>query len=132
MGLLTLVYLLQPLSIILATSLLLFWYYRRRRLTPAVLGLSAFAYFIAIFGKVFLQGILVSAGLTSSNPYVLGTTYGLETSILEVGLAYLVAQDAFTKNRIKAEAAPAYGAGLASGRMVFCWECLCSPAWSGR
>ncbi len=108
-----LLYLIQPLSIITVTSLLLTWYHRKKRLTPAVLGLSAIAYFVAIIGKVLLQNSLAAGGLLPSNSYALGVILGLETSVLEIGVSFLVAQDALEKRRMKIEAAPAYGMGLA-------------------
>lgn len=77
------------------------------------MGLSAIAYFVAIIGKVLLQDFLAAGGLLPSNPYALGITLGLETSVLEIGISFLVAQDALEKRRMRIEAAPAYGMGLA-------------------
>lgn len=71
------------------------------------------AYFVAIIGKVLLQDFLAASGLMPSNPYALGITLGLETSLLEIGISFLVAQDALEKRRMRIEAAPAYGMGLA-------------------
>ena len=77
------------------------------------MGLSAIAYFVAIIGKVLLQDSLAAGGLLPSNPSALGVVFGLETSVLEVGLSFLVAQDALEKKRMRIEAAQAYGMGLA-------------------
>ena len=113
MSQLDLIYLVQPLAIIAATSLLLLWYYRKKLMTTEVIGYSAISYFVAIVGKTFLQAEVTLAGLTPTNPFVLGTYYGLQTVFLEVGLAYLFAKIALENRNMRAEQAPAYGAALA-------------------
>lgn len=106
---LDLLYLAQPLIIIAATTVLLVHYYWERALTSAVMGLSCLAYFTAIAGKVVFQ---LTVGVPSY-PILEGLYFGLQTSILEVGLAYVVAAYAISKAQILIEQAPAYGAALA-------------------
>jgi ribosomal protein S27AE len=115
MSQLDLIYLAQPLIIIAATSLLLFWYYRKKVSSSFsfVLGLSAIAYFVAIVAKEVFQAELAITGLTPANPFVLGLSYGLQTCLLEVGLAYLIARFAVSNGGVGVEDAPVYGAGLA-------------------
>jgi hypothetical protein len=70
---------------------------------------SLAAYFLAIAAKVAFQ----LAVPPPSNPYLEGAYYGLQTSVLEVGLAYGFARVAFARHRMGVEQAPAYGAALA-------------------
>ena len=113
MNQLDLLYLVQPVAIIVATSLLLVWYHQKKLLTMEVIGVSAVAYFIAIAGKSAIQSAFAAAGLTPTNPFVLGTYYGLQTAFLEVGLAYLLARAALRNSSLRVGQAPAYGAALA-------------------
>jgi ribosomal protein S27AE len=106
---LDLLYLAQPLVILGATTGLLVLYYRKRLLTAAVMGLSFLAYFVAIAGKVAFQLLIA----TPSSAVWVGLYFGLQTAILEIGVAYLVARYALRENLIRVEEAPAYGAGLA-------------------
>jgi hypothetical protein len=106
---LDLLYLAQPLMVIAATTALLLLYHRKRLLTSAVIWLSLLAYFLAIGGKILFQ-LAVAA---PSDLLGQGLYYGLQTAILEVGLAYLFARQAVARALISVEQAPAYGAGLA-------------------
>lgn len=110
---LDLLYLIQPLSVIIITSLLLIVYIQKKTLTISVFSASIVAYFIAIAGKSAISSALVLTNHYPTDPYALGLLYGLETSLLEVGLAYLVVWKLQERNTIKALEAPAYGACLA-------------------
>jgi hypothetical protein len=106
---LDLLYLLQPLVILAVTALLLWACQRRQLLTSWVLYYSLAAYFLAIAGKVAFQ----LAVPVPSNTVAAGTYYGLQTVVLEVGLAYVFARQAIAENRMRVEQATAYGAALA-------------------
>jgi hypothetical protein len=101
--------LIQPLLVILVSALLLLVYFRRSLLTGAIIWSSFLAYFLAIAGKEAFQ----LAVPVPSDLVVAGVYYGLQTVFLEVGLAYVFARWAISRDRIRAEQAPAYGAALA-------------------
>ena len=101
--------LLQPLLVILVSALLLLVYFRRSLLTGSVIWFSFLAYFLAIAGKEAFQ----LAVPVPSDPVVAGAYYGLQTALLEVGLAYVFARYALTRGRMRVDQAPAYGATLA-------------------
>jgi hypothetical protein len=107
--------LLQPaLSFVIATAIFLYWW-RTRSFRGVALLLGAGAYFIAIAAKevvnVTSYGTLVSTFGEQSVPVAL--LLGLETVLLEVGLAYLFAvYGARTRGVTVSDAVP-YGIGLA-------------------
>jgi hypothetical protein len=109
MSSLDLLYLAQPLVVLAASVLLLWSYHRRHLLGGAVLTYSLAAYFLAIGGKVMVQLAIAAP----SNPYEAGAYYGLQTVLLEVGLAYVFARYGIVERRLHVEQAPAYGASLA-------------------
>ncbi len=109
------VLLLGPAAIV-AFSFGLAGYWRaRRRLTAWVVLVSLVAYFGAIAAKAVFQeatyGPLDSA--VKGSPWALGPYFGLQTAILEVGLAYLLARYAVRKGVFHANDAEGYGISLA-------------------
>jgi hypothetical protein len=107
--------LLQPtLALAISLGALIFWWYRRG-FRGIVFLLSAGAYFLAIGGKYAIQIPTVSlvvaeVGQTSVG---LGLYFGLQTVLLEVGLAYVFAWYAVRRWGLKASDAVPYGLSLA-------------------
>jgi len=106
---LDLLYVLQPIVIIAATTGLLAFYYRRRLLTAPVLSISLLAYVLAIGGKVVFQLVVPAP----TGTWAAGAYYGGQTAVLEVGLAYLFARYSIERRGLRIDNAPAYGAALA-------------------
>jgi hypothetical protein len=107
--------LLEPtLSFAIATAILLYWW-RTRSFKGVMLLLGAGAYFIAIAVKTVLNVTayvtLVNAFGEQSFPVAL--LLGLETVLLEVGLAYLFAVYGARSRGVKVSDAVPYGIGLA-------------------
>jgi len=108
-------YFLQALvTIAFSTSLVLYWHLKRRFTGPAFLC-SLIAYGGAIVCKVILQTITFNLLMSDfhGDLSILGTYFGIQTVIFEVGGAYLVAILAVSRNRLKAKDSEAYGLGLA-------------------
>ncbi len=99
----------------IALNLALVLYCRKKgTLNLAVLGYSFLAYFIAIGIKMAFQ-YLTAGFVTSRFGYTSIETamyYGLQTSFLEVGLAYMFASYAFKKKHISAANSVSYGISL--------------------
>jgi hypothetical protein len=109
------VLLLEPtIYIILSAGLVAYWRLRRR-FAVIVLVFSFLAYAGAIALKVVVQtftlGTVTSA--FGSVSWETGLYYGVQTSVFEVGLAYLVARYAISKKQMGAVDAEAYGISLA-------------------
>jgi len=107
--------LLQPaLSFVIATAILLYWW-RTRSFRAVALFLGAGSYFIAIAAKEVINvteyGDMVSTFGAQSVPVAL--LLGLETVLLEVGLAYLFAVYGAKTRGMKVSDAVPYGIGLA-------------------
>jgi hypothetical protein len=106
---------LQPL-VYLAMSVGLVLYWRLRRTFRGVVLVLAFAaYAGAIAMKEVFQALTLGA-VTSAFGAVsvqTGLYFGLQTSVFEVGLAYLVARYAVSKRRVTGADAEAYGISLA-------------------
>lgn len=93
---------------------IIYWHYKKS-FTLNVLVYTFIAYFGAIIIKdIFQYFTLIPYSVTihGSLP-LLGTYYGLQTVLLEVGLAYVVARYAVSKGRISRKDASGYGLGLA-------------------
>ena len=105
-------YIIQPLgSLAIVTWLVI--HYRKKGLTIAVFVLAALSYFVAIAAKTIIQDYTLS-GVTSTFGYAsieTGLYFGLQTSVLEVFGAYLVAY--YAQKWIKQRNAGAYGISLA-------------------
>lgn len=108
------VYAVQP-AVVLALSVGLVAYWRARRSFPAVvLVFTLIAYAGAIAAKVVLQRLTAAAVVSHFGYSSVGTGLylGLQTSIFEVGGAYLVARYAVSRSGLSLREAGAYGLGL--------------------
>jgi hypothetical protein len=106
---------LGPVAYIAFSAFLVAYWHYRKRLTAVILFLSAIAYFLAIGLKVVVQtltyGWIEATFGTVSVPT--GLYFGLQTTFLEVGLAYLVARFAVSRGEIGARDGEGYGVSLA-------------------
>lgn len=107
-------YFLTPLVVISFSFGLAAYWRTKRRLTLFVLLFSSFAYFGAIFAKYVIQSLTYAPFQTAvgTNPVALGAYFGLQTTFLEVGGAYLVANYAVSRGTIGANDAEGYGISL--------------------
>lgn len=108
-----LIYALQPVVIIAITACLLLYMRKKGRMSLWILGYSLAAYAIAILVKIIFQTLTANYINPVTNLYVLGLYFGLQTVILEVGLAYLFARYAISKKNMKQGDGFGYGVGLA-------------------
>jgi membrane metalloprotease YhfC-like protein len=109
------VVLLGPVIYIAISAGLVAYWRLRRRLTVLVLVLALVAYAGAFAVKVVFQAFTAGA-VTSAFGAVswqTGLYFGAQTSVLEVGLAYVVARYAFSRNQIGGRDGEAYGISLA-------------------
>lgn len=109
------VYFLEPIVVIAFSIGLAGYWHRKRRFTVFVLLFSLVAYVGAIVAKVLLQAVTYGPfdAAVGGNPVALGAYFGLQTSVFEVGGAYLVARYAFSRGMMKGNDAEGYGIGLA-------------------
>ncbi len=108
------VYFLQPLAVLaIAAGLVAYYWKKKHTMNPWVLAYSLGAYAIAIGIKYVFQSLTIQYVNATSNLYILGLYYGLQTAILEVGLAYLFARYAVRRRKMGLRNAGAYGIGLA-------------------
>ncbi len=108
-------YFLQPiLSIALPLGLVIYWHYERT-FTRRVLFYSFIAYAGAIGIKVIFQYATYASFRVrfGENPLALGTYFGLQTIVFEVGLAFLIAMWAISRRKLHPRDAEGYGLGLA-------------------
>jgi hypothetical protein len=108
-------YVIQPVIVIVIASLLMLYWYRKRRFHATVLLYSLIAYGVAIALKYAVQIPTIDA-VTSyfgEHSVGLGVYYGLQTVFFEVGLAFLVAWFAVRRGALEKKDAEAYGSGLA-------------------
>jgi hypothetical protein len=108
----------QPLSFLaLSVGTVLFWSLKRKRLPGVLLLYSLIAYAGAIAVKTIFQQVTYGSLIASpfgQNNFVLGLYFGLQTSILEVGGAYLVARFAVWRNKkLRVVDGEGYGISLA-------------------
>jgi hypothetical protein len=110
-----LLFILQPvIVIIICTVLLLYWRVKRRfHLMVLVYSLVAYAVAIALKYAVQIPTIQLVTGYFGAHSVGLGVYYGLQTVFFEVGLAYVVAWYAFKHGAIERKDAEGYGSGLA-------------------
>lgn len=109
-------YILEPVVVIcLSTSLILWWRNRDKRFTRYALIFSLVAYAGAILVKVIFQLLTVNTVIATfgSESIATGLYYGIQTSLFEVGGAFLVARYAVTRGRFTEKDAGAYGISLA-------------------
>jgi hypothetical protein len=108
------VYLLQPVIVIVIAFLpVAYFWFKKRTFTSSVIFYSLLAYFLAISGKSIIQDVVRFAGIQTNSLVVLGVYYGLQTALLEVGLAYVFAKYGVGNSTISAEHSAPYGTGLA-------------------
>lgn len=108
-------YILQPIVVILLSiGLILYWRHSGRSFTRYALIFSLVAYAGAILIKVIFQLFTVEAVISAfgGDSVVTGLYYGLQTCILEVGGAFLVARYAVSRERFSEKDAGSYGISL--------------------
>ena len=108
-----LIYVAQPLIIMVIMFLMILYYWRKSQFTKWVVLYSALAFFLAILVKEVIQTFTSSAVKATNNLFLLGSYYGLQTVFLEVGFAYLFARYAVSKKHFEVQQASSYGTGLA-------------------
>ena len=108
-------FILQPVIVIVIASLLILHWYRKRRFHLSVFLYSLIAYAVAIALKYAVQisTINLVTNYFGTNSVGLGVYYGLQTVFFEVGLAFLVAWFAVSRGALEKKDAEAYGSGLA-------------------
>jgi hypothetical protein len=108
-------FVLQPVIVIIICSTLLVYWYRKRHFHASVLLYSLIAYAVAIALKyaVQLPTISYALGYFGEHSIGLGVYYGLQTLFFEVGLAYLFARYAVLHGKIEKKDSEGYGSGLA-------------------
>jgi hypothetical protein len=108
-------YFLQPtITILFSVALVVYWRYRRD-FTSAVLLYSLLAYAGAIAIKAVLQAATFNGfeARYGGNAVALGLYLGVQTMVLEIGGAFLVAAWAVSRHNLQAKDAEGYGLGLA-------------------
>jgi hypothetical protein len=108
------VYLLQP-AVVLAISLgLLVYWWRSKGFRGAVLALSFGAYWLAIVLKGVVNYGAYNAVVAAFGYASIGTGlyFGLQTTLLEVGLAYLFARYGVKRSGFAVKDSVSYGLGL--------------------
>lgn len=108
-------YIVQPVIVIVIASFLMLYWYRKRRFHRVVFLYSLIAYGAAIALKYAVQLPTVEAvtNYFGERSVGLGLYYGLQTIFFEVGLAFLVAWFAIRRGSLEKKDAEAYGSGLA-------------------
>jgi hypothetical protein len=106
-----LLFALSPIIVIVISSALLIYWYRKRHFHWKVLIFSLAAYAGAIALKYAVQIPTINL-VKDSGPFVLGTYYGIQTVVFEVGLAFLVALIAVRYHELGSRDGEGYGSGL--------------------
>ena len=108
-------YVLQPIIVIvISTALLLYW--RRKRhfhLSVILYSLVAYAVAIALKFAVQIPTIDLVRNYFGAQSVGLGVYYGVQTVVFEVGIAFAVAWFAVSKGHFNDKDAEGYGSGLA-------------------
>jgi hypothetical protein len=109
------VFMLQPIIIIvIATALFLYWHVKRHfHLMVLVYSLVAYAVAIALKYVVQIPTAAPVIGYFGPHSIGLGVYLGLQTVFFEVGLAYIVACFAVSRDKLDKKDSEAYGSGLA-------------------
>jgi uncharacterized membrane protein YhfC len=109
-----LVYLIQPIIIIVLSVVLILYWHFRRSFRGIVLVYSLVAYAVAIALKYAVQIPTISSveSYFGADSVGLGVYYGLQTVFFEVGLAYLIAWYATSRGKLSKTDAESYGIGL--------------------
>jgi hypothetical protein len=108
-------YLIQPIVVILITTGLMLFFYRKYHFHKTVFLYTLIAYGGAIVLKYAIQIPTINSVINLFGPQSvgLGVYYGVQTVVLEVGLAYLVAYYAVKYAKLDRKDSQAYGGGLA-------------------
>ncbi len=109
------IYFLTPIAVIaLSFGTVIYWHFKKN-FTLNILLYSFIAYFSAIIIKYLFQyfTLIPYSKIIDNNQLLLGIYYGLQTALIEVGLAYLVAKYATTRGKLFRKDAAGYGLGLA-------------------
>ena len=108
-------YLTAPIVIIAFSFGLVIYCFKKGGFSKWTLLFSAVAYWVAILLKFAIQlpTVAIVESVSSNNPLVLGLYYGIQTGILEVGGAFIVAVYAYSHGKIKDGDAEGFGVGLA-------------------
>ncbi len=108
------VYFLSPLAPIIFSFVLIFYWRARRSFRWVVLIYALLAYGFAIIAKSIFQALTAAyiIGSFGSASIITGLYYGLQTSFLEVGLAYIVARYALRREIFVESDAESYGLSL--------------------
>ena len=108
-------FMLEPIIVIaISVGTILYWHWKEG-LSKYVLGFSLITYGGAIAAKLAFQYLTAPSFLSTSQGslWSLGLYVGLQTSIFEVGGAFLVAHFAVSRHRMKKKDGVGYGLGLA-------------------
>jgi hypothetical protein len=108
-------YFLQPIVTIAFSAGVVSYWWRKRTFTRAAFVYSLLAYAGAIAVKVAVQVLTYTTFLArfGDNPAALGAYFGIQTVLLEVGGAFLVATWAVSRGKLSTKDAEGYGLGLA-------------------
>lgn len=108
-------YVLEPAIVIAFSAGLILYWQRSRSFTRYALIFSLVAYAGAILLKVIVQLLTVQAVVSTfgSQSIATGIYYAVQTSIFEVGGAFLVARYAVSKGRLAEKDGGSYGISLA-------------------
>ena len=108
-------FILQPAIVIAISVALMFYWYKKRHFHANIWLYSLIAYGGAIALKYAVQIPTINfvIGAFGAHSVGLGVYYGVQTMVLEVGLAYAVAYFAVKRSNIDKRDAEAYGSGLA-------------------
>jgi hypothetical protein len=108
-------FILQPVIVIIIASALMVYWYHKRRFHLSVFLYSFIAYAVAIALKYAVQIPTINTVIDyfGAHSVGLGVYYGLQTVFFEVGLAYLIAWYAVSHAKLEKKDAEGYGSGLA-------------------
>lgn len=108
------VYFLSPLIPVIFSFALIFYWRAKRSFRWIVLIYALLAYSVAIIAKAVFQLLTATQVVNQfgTESVVTGLYYGLQTSFLEVGLAYVFARYAVNRKTLSESDAEAYGISL--------------------
>jgi hypothetical protein len=108
-------FILQPIIVIVIASVLMLYWYSKRRFhgTVFLYSLIALAAAIALKYAVQIPTLDAVTSFFGAHSVGLGVYYGLQTVFFEVGLAFLVAWFTVSRGWLEKKDAEAYGSGLA-------------------
>ncbi len=109
------VYMLQPIVVIaFSVGLVIYWAFKRNFAGRVLLySLAAYAGAIALKYVVQIPTIGFMYSTFGAHSWQVGLYYGIQTSVFEVGGAYLVARYAASRSKFSLKDSESYGIGLA-------------------